>query len=111
MRKLFVAVLVTALAGVLAAGALAATRSVKIGDNYFIKNHTKPTITVKKGTKVTWRWSGKAPHNVRAYKGPAKFHSSVKTSGSFSKTLKSKGTYKLRCDVHPGPMQMTIRVK
>jgi plastocyanin len=110
MRKLLLAALVTALAGALAASALAATRTVKVGDNYFIKNHTKPTITVSKGTKVTWKWAGKAFHNVRAYKGPAKFKSKVKSSGTYSRTLTARGTYKLRCDVHPSEMRMTIKV-
>jgi plastocyanin len=110
MRKLFVAVLVTALAGVLAATALAATRTVKVGDNYFIKNNTKPTITVKKGTKVTWKWAGKALHDVHANSGPAKFKSKLMSSGSYSRTLKAKGTYKLLCDVHPSQMRMTIKV-
>jgi plastocyanin len=110
MRKLSIVILVTAVAGLLAAGALAATRTVKLGDNYFVKNHTKPTITVKKGTKVTFQWTGKVVHNVRAYQGPAKFHSKLMSKGTYSRTLNAKGTYKLRCDVHPGPMQMTIKV-
>ena len=111
MRKLLVAVLVTALAGVLTASAFAATRSVKVGDNYFVRKGSKPTITVKKGTKVTWRWAGKQPHNVHVTSGPAKFKSSVKVKGTFSKTVKKKGTYKLRCDIHPDVMKMTLRVK
>jgi plastocyanin len=110
MRKLPVAVLVTALAGVPAAGALAATRTVKVGDNYFIKARTTPTITVRTGTKVTFRWAGQVVHNVRAYRGPVKFHSRFMSRGTYSRTLTRTGTYRLRCDVHPKQMRMTIRV-
>ena len=97
MRKLLVALLVAVVPAVLAAQALAATRSVKVGDDYFVRKGSVPTITVKKGTKVTWRWTGKNLHNVTVKKGPAKFRSSYKSSGTFSKTLRSTGTYTIVC--------------
>ena len=82
MRKLIVAMLIAAASAVLATQALAATRSVKIGDDYFVRKGSVATVTVKKGTKVTWRWTGKNLHNVTVKKGPAKFRSSYKSSGS-----------------------------
>jgi len=78
MRKLLVAVLIAAAFAVLAVPALAATRSVKLGDDYFVRKGSVPTVTVKKGTKVTWRWSGKDMHNVAVTRGPAKFRSGPK---------------------------------
>ena len=111
MRTLLTAVLVTALAGVLAATALASTRTVKVGDNYFVRSGTPPTVTVSKGTKVTFRWVGDVVHNVHAYKGPARFKSAIKASGTFSRVLKRSGTYTLRCDVHPDRMRMTLKVR
>ena len=87
MRKLLVAMLIAAASAVLATQALAATRSVKVGDDYFVRKGSVPTVTVKKGTKVTWRWTGKDLHNLAVTKGPAKFRSSFKSSGTFSKTL------------------------
>ena len=110
MRKLLIAVLVAAASAVLAAQALAATRSVKIGDDYFVRKGSVPTVTVSKGTKVTWRWSGKDMHNVAVTKGPAKFHSSFKSSGSYSKTVKSTGTYTIVCTIHQPDMKMKLRV-
>jgi plastocyanin len=110
MRKLLVAVLIAAATAVLAVPALAATRSVKVGDDYFVRKGSVPTVTVKKGTKVTWRWAGKDMHNVAVTKGPVKFRSSFKTSGSFSKKLTRTGTYTLVCTIHQPDMKMKLRV-
>ena len=110
MRKLLVAVLIAAASAVLAVPALAATRSVKLGDDYFVHKGSVPTVTVKKGTKVTWRWTGKDMHNVAVTKGPVKFRSSFKTSGTFSKKLTRTGTYTLVCTIHQPDMAMKLRV-
>ena len=110
MRKLIVAMLIAAGSALLATQALAATRSVKIGDDYFVRKGSVATVTVKKGTKVTWRWTGKDLHNVAVKKGPAKFRSSYKSSGTFSKTLRSAGTYTIVCSIHQPDMTMKIRV-
>ena len=58
------------------------------------------TVTVSKGTKVRWVWKGKSLHNVKVTKGPAKFGSPSKTSGSYAKKVKKAGTYTLVCTVH-----------
>jgi plastocyanin len=44
-------------------------------------------------------------------KGPVKFASKTKTSGSFTKKFKKKGTYKLVCTIHAPAMKMTLKVK
>ena len=110
MLKLIVAMLIAAGSAVLATQALAATRSVKIGDDYFVRKGSVPTVTVKKGTKVTWRWTGKNLHNVTVKKGPAKFRSSYKSSGTYSKTVKRTGTYTIVCTIHQPDMKMKLRV-
>jgi plastocyanin len=110
MRKLLVATLIAAASAVLATQAFAATRSVKVADDYFVRKGSVPTVTVKKGTKVTWRWAGKEMHNVAVTKGPVKFRSSYKDSGTFSKTLRSTGTYTIVCSIHQPGMKMKLRV-
>jgi plastocyanin len=107
MRKLLALVLAAAVVAALASTAFAATKTVKIGDVFF-----KPKSTsVAKNTKVTWKWTGSLPHNVTVKKGPIKFHSPTKTSGTFSKKLTKKGTYVLYCTVHGYKAQhMTIKV-
>ena len=110
MRKLLIAMLIAAASAVLATQALAATRSVKVGDDYFVRKGSVPTVSVKKGTKVTWRWSGKDMHNVAVTKGPVKFRSSFKSSGTFSKRLTRTGTYTIVCTIHQPDMAMKLRV-
>jgi plastocyanin len=110
MRKLLVALLIAAASAFLPTQALAATRSVKVADDYFVRKGSVPTVKVKKGTKVTWRWAGKGMHNVAVTKGPVKFRSSYKSSGSYSKTLRRTGTYTIVCSIHQPGMTMKLRV-
>ena len=100
MRKLIVLALVATVCAVFAAQALAATRSVKVGDNYFVRSKGVPTVTVRKGTKVVWKFRGHSVHTVVVSSGPVKFRSSAKSSGSFSKKLTKKGTYRIFCSIH-----------
>jgi plastocyanin len=107
MKKTLAGVAAVAVAGALAVPALAATKTVQVKDNKFVAK----SITVSKGTTVKWVWRGEAPHDVTVTKGPTKFKSKVKTSGSFSKKLTKKGTYSIVCTIHAPGMKMTVRVK
>ncbi len=107
MRK-FIPVAVVAAAGLSIATLPVAqgASTVSVKDDFF----SPKTKTVGKGTSVKWVWKGKAPHNVTVTSGPAKFTSKTQTSGSFTKKLSKKGTYKIVCTIHPG-MAMTLKVK
>jgi plastocyanin len=108
MKKSVAAVAAVAVAaGALAVPAFAATKTVELKDNKFVANR----ITVAKGTTVKWVWKGKAPHNVKVTKGPARFASTTQVKGTFSKKLTKKGTYSLVCTIHAPAMKMTITVK
>src|SRR3954452_19433607 len=97
---------VLAATGLAALPAVGATKSVKLVDNKF-----RPSkITVKRGTTVKFTWAGKNPHNVTAFSGPVRFHSSTKTTGTYRKRLAKKGTYQITCTVHSG-MTLTIKVR
>ena len=100
MRKLISVALVAGLLGPAVAPAAAATKRVKVGDNYFVRDGGVPTVTVSKGTKVRWVWTGESLHNVKVTKGPAKFGSASQTSGSYTKRVKKAGTYTIVCTVH-----------
>ena len=50
-------------------------------------------------------------HNVVVQKGPASFQSALKTSGSFKRKLKKKGTYTIICSIHAPGMKMKLKVK
>jgi plastocyanin len=109
MTRLLPIALVLSLALAVAAPAVAKTRGVKIGDNYFVSKGSTATITVKKGTTVRWNWTGHHPHNVVG-SGAGSFQSSVKKSGHYAKKLTRAGTYTIICSIHSG-MKMKIKVK
>src|SRR3954451_11220630 len=112
MRKLLALSLTLALFAAVGGQALARPqKSVKVGDNFFVRDSGSPKITVKKGTRVTFRWKGSSLHNVHVISGPRKFKSDYKRKGTFSKILGKKGTYKIVCDIHQPDMKLTIRVK
>jgi plastocyanin len=109
LRKLIVPVLLAGLLGPAVAPAAAATKKVTVGDNFFVRDGGKPTVTVSKGTKVKWVWRGRSSHNVKVSKGPAKFGSSTMRSGSFSKKVRKAGTYTIICTVH-GPADQSMKL-
>jgi plastocyanin len=109
MRKLPLVLIVVPL--VAAAPASAATRNVKIGDDYFVRAGSVPTVSVSKGTTVKWNWRGRRAHNVVVRSGPVSFQSVVKRSGSYKRKMRRKGTYKIVCSIHAPDMAMTLRVK
>src|SRR3954470_17740124 len=100
MRKLLVVLVIVVLSAVLATQAFAKTRTVKVGDDYFLHRGDPPTITIKKGSKVKWRWVGSDSHNVSVNRGPKKFHSDLQRNGTFTKKFKKAGTYKIVCTIH-----------
>ena len=100
-----------------AAPAMAATgakKTIKVEDNLYAPK----TITVNRGTTVTWKWPGFDQagdvHDVALKTGPKgvkKFHSdAAATDYSFKRKLTVPGTYKIVCTLHE-EMRMTIRVK
>jgi plastocyanin len=113
MRKLIVLATVVVATAAIAAPALAATKTVKIGDVWFIskaKNHK--TVSAKVGDTVKWVWVGKMPHNVTVSSGPVKFKSKTQNKGTFSKKITKAGTYKIICTIHGVKAQsMTLKVK
>ena len=99
MRKLFALALVGAVFAIVATQAFAAS-SIKVGDNYFVRASGVPTVTVKKGSTVTWRFAGHNVHTVAVRSGPVKFHSSAKSSGTYKRKLTRAGTYRIYCTIH-----------
>ena len=98
-------------AAALAIPALAATKTVEVGDNYFVRDRGTPKVTVARGSAVKWVWKGNAPHNVTVTKGPKKFHSPTMKDGSYAKRFFTPGTYSIVCTIHLPNMKMTLVVK
>ena len=92
MKKLIALALVVGCLGVVASVAMAATRSIKVGDNYYVRSHGVPVVTVSKG--------------------PAKFNSGVRSGGTFKKKVTKRGTYTIYCTIHGASDQkMKLKVK
>jgi plastocyanin len=112
MRKLIVLALAACVLAALATTALAATKRVKVGDDYYVRPSGVPKVTVSKGTTVKWRFVGDSPHSVTVSKGPVKFNSGVKASGTYRKKMKKRGTYTIYCTIHGASNQkMKLIVK
>jgi len=90
----------------LASVALASPTGIKIKDNYF----NPKSLTIRRGTKVTWTWDGVKYHNVTVKSGPVKFGSRTQVRGTFSWTFKRRGVYHLYCTIHHN-MKMTVVVR
>ena len=99
MRKLLVVALAACALAALAATAVAA-KSIKVGDNYYVRSSGVPKVTVSKGTTVAWRFRGSSPHTVTVSRGPAKFNSGVRSSGTYRKKMRKRGTYTIYCTIH-----------
>ena len=100
-KKILAATAVTTLAAVVAIPAFAGTKTVKVGDNYYVRDGGRPTVTISKGSTLKFVWRGSSPHNVVKKKGPgARFNSGVKTKGSYSHKFTRGGTYTIYCTIH-----------
>ena len=56
MKKVLAAVAISAIAAVAAVPALAGTKSVKVGDDYFVRDGGRPTVAIKKGSTLKFVW-------------------------------------------------------
>lgn len=114
MRKPLIAAVAVPLAaaGALAVPALAATKSVSVGDNWFVRSSGSRTIYVHKGDAVRWTWRGQNAHDVFVKKGPERFHSAIRGHGySFSHRFRHAGTYAIVCTIHAPNMAMKVVVR
>ena len=95
-----------------AATALAATKTIAVGDNYFVRRSGVPGVTVKRGTTVSWHFIGKRRHNVAVASGPVRFRSGARRSGSYRKRIFTPGRYVIICTIHGARDQkMVLRVR
>jgi plastocyanin len=111
MKPLLLVGLITALIAVAGAQALAATRTVKVGNNYFVHKGRPSTVSIRRGTQLTWQFrSHGRTHNVTVVSGPQRFRSGNRNRGTFSHTFTRRGTYRIVCTIHAG-MRMTVKVR
>jgi plastocyanin len=89
----------------------ARTERVSVRDDRF----SPKSLSVRRRTKVVWRWRGDNPHNVRFRRvpsGASKRGSETQTSGRFARTLRDRGRYRYVCTIHEDiGMTGSIRVR
>ncbi len=78
--------------------------SISVRDNYF----TPATISVKAGSTVTWTWAGRNDHSVTFSDGTT---STTQSSGVYSRTFPTAGTYNYHCAVHGASMSASVTVQ
>jgi plastocyanin len=107
-RRITTLVAVVAVATALpASAALGVTKSVGVKKSGSKWLFTPSALTIKKGDRVKWSWSGKAPHNVS---GPG-FTSTTATKATYKRRFTRKGTFRVICTIHAKKGQkMTIKV-
>ena len=111
MRKPLALLAAAGATAALAVPAFAATKTVRVDDDYFVRSGPTPTVTVNKGDTVKWVWRGDVVHNVVVEKGPVKFNSGIREKGdTYKRVMRKRGLYSILCTIHPG-MDMKLRVK
>lgn len=110
MKKLLALATAGAVMAALAVPVLAATKTVRVDDDFFVRSGSRPTVTVNKNDTVKWVWRGKSVHNVVATKGPRRFQSTTKASGTYSRKMTVRGAYLIVCTIHSG-MDMNLKVR
>lgn len=68
-------------------------------------------VTIRRGTRFTWRFVGQVAHDVTLASGPIGFASPSVVRGSYSFRFQRPGTYRLFCSLHPALMTQIIRVR
>ena len=82
-------------------GSASSSSSTSSGDTVDVKNFsfTPASLTVAKGTTVTWKFDDSANHNVTASDNSFK-STDLHTGGSYSYTFNTVGTYNYICTIH-----------
>jgi len=86
------------------------TQSVSIFDNAFHRGGDRPTVFVRAGGVLTWRFASQQSHQVSVRSGPASVSSPPQAAGAWSARLKKPGIYEFVCAIHAPGMRMTAVV-
>ena len=86
------------------------TESVSIFDNAFYDGGDRPTVRLRAGGVLTWRFASQQSHQVTVRRGPSPLRSPPQAAGAWSARLKRPGTYEFVCAIHAPGMRMTAVV-
>jgi plastocyanin len=88
------------------AGAVRRVSSTWVGDYAFGAQR----VSVRRGTRFTWRFVGTVQHDVTLASGPVGLASPGLTRGAYSFRFARAGTYRLFCSLHPSRMTQIVTV-
>jgi plastocyanin len=110
-RSVLILVAVTVVAAT-AAAADAATRAIKVADNYYVRAGRAPILTVQRDDVIVWSFVGQRAHTVHSADKRMPFQSRPMTSGRFTRKMTEAGTFTIFCDIHGrDKMSMTLNVE
>ncbi len=87
------------------------TSVVSIFDNAFFRSRDRPTVRLRAGGVLTFKWSSQQSHQVTVRSGPATLASPAKAAGVYSARLTRPGTYEFVCAIHAPGMRMAAVVR
>ena len=95
----------------LRSASLPRTSVVSIFDNAFYRSRDRPTVRLRAGGVLTFRWASQQSHQVTLRAGPQPVRSPTKAAGVYSARLTKPGTYEFVCSIHAPGMRMAARVE
>src|SRR3954466_14563772 len=111
MKRLLVLLLAIAVGAAIAVPALAGTRTVKVGDNYFLRRGKPATLHIHRGGVLRFNGVGSGTHNLVLAQGPRHIRQPLNASGTDSKRFRKRGTYLLVCTIHTSEMRLKVKVR
>ena len=93
------------------AGRPVRAQSVSIFDNAFHRGEDRPTVRLRSGGVLTWRFASQQSHQVTVRSGPQTLISPPQAAGAFSARLQEPGRYEFVCAIHAPGMRMTAVVE
>jgi Tol biopolymer transport system component/plastocyanin len=87
------------------------TSVVSIFDNAFFRSRDRPTVRLRAGGVLTFKWASQQSHQVTVRSGPLAFASAAKAAGVYSARLTKPGTYEFVCAIHAPGMRMVAVVQ
>jgi len=81
--------------------------NVSVCDNFYSPNAS----AIAAGSSITWTWRGSTNHSVTFQTGPVALGgSATMSSGTFTQTFTTPGTYTYQCLVHGAAMSGSVTV-
>jgi plastocyanin len=73
---------------------------------------SRPNLSIRRGSRITWRFAGGTRHDATLAAGPEGFASPQADGGAtWSRRFARPGAYRIYCSLHPVYMAQYVRVR